>query len=260
MHKIMAASAVAPGVSYSSAMEKIHGGAVDPVLGKISIEHVQLCPQHAGRISEGLLDTLMEKYPGTKFRIHATPRVDGNHIHQIAEAIDAFDHKEQMDVTANLSKRAKAVGYTLHAGRREKGTLKQAFDNTRRLADLFGCRVGIEGLYPTNGGRNTWLLANWQEYEEMLEDGVDFAIDLSHLNIVAKRERCRKDDLVRDMLRSPSCIEVHVSDNDKRSDSHQPLDAVNHPWWLPMLSDVNPEAIVFYEGIIFNPRKQRHDR
>lgn len=256
MSRIMAASAAAPGISHARAMAEIAAGIMDPVLGRIGSDHVQLCPQHAGRLNEELVDQLMDDHPGTAFRIHATPRVAGEHQHAIIEAVDAHEHPEQMRATASLSIRMGATGYTLHAGRREHGTLEQAFDNTRRLADLFGCRVGIEGLYPSLGSINRWLLSTWEEHERLLEAHVDFAVDLSHLGIVAKRERTQRHDLVRELLSSGHCIECHVSDNDARADSHRPLTAGSPPWWLPFLADVHPDAIIFYEGIAVDPRRR----
>lgn len=256
MADIMAASAIAPGVSYARALDLIAGGAIDPELGPISMKEVQLCPQHAGKLSEQLVDQLMETHPDTRFRIHATPRVAGDHHHRIVEAVDAFDHPDQMGVTAALSKRVGARGYTLHAGQRALGTLDQAFENTRRLADLFGCQVGIEGLYPSLGRENRWLLATWAEHELLLESGVPYAIDISHINIVAKRERNQRHDLVRDLVSSPNAMEIHLSDNDARADSHRPLTAGAPPWWMKFLPDFHADAVVFYEGVIFDPRKR----
>lgn len=257
MQKIMAASAAAPGISHIKAVEAIAAGITDPVLGTIGYDHVQLCPQHSGKLSMDSIEILMDKYPSTSFRIHATPRVAGDHTHHIVDAANAHEYPEQIQATANLSKRLNAKGYTLHAGLRNNANLAQAFDNTKRLADIFQCRVGIEGLYPSLGRTSKWLLSSWAEHEELLKSGVDFAIDLSHLGIVAKRERQQRHDLVEALLSSDHCIECHVSDNDARTDSHRPLTAGSPPWWLPFLVHVNPEAVTFYEGIAIDPRRKR---
>lgn len=254
-HRIMAASAAAPGISHVRAMQEIASGIDDPILGRIHHDEVQLCPQHSGRLSEDVVEHLMESHPRTRFRIHATPRIDGEHEHAIVEAVNASEHPDQIRATAALSRRMEAPAYTLHAGRREHGTLEKAFENTRRLADVFGCRVGIEGLYPSIGRENRWLLATWDEHEKLIEADVDFAIDLSHLGIVAKRERRQRHDLVKALVSSPHCLECHVSDNDARADSHRPLTAGSPPWWLPFLGDVHQEAVIFYEGIAVDPRK-----
>lgn len=253
---IMAASAVAPGTGHARALALIAAGMSDPVLGPISMDDVQLCPQHAGRLSEELVDSLMATHPVTQFRLHATPRIAGKHVHTIVEAVDAFNHPEQMVATAALSRRMGAKGYSIHAGQTALGTLDQAFENIRRLSDLFGCRVGIEGLYPSLGRTSRWLLATWEEHERMLEAGIDFAIDLSHIHIIAKRQRTMRMDLVRDMVSSPRCMEVHVSDNDGRADSHRPLTAGAAPWWLAVLGNVHPDADLFYEGVVVDPRRK----
>lgn len=254
--KIMAASALAPGVSHARAMAAIADGVTDPVLGPISADEVQLCPQHAGKLHEGLVDELMERHPGTRFRIHATPRVSGEHHHRIVDAANASEHPEQVARTAKLSRRMDAPAYTLHAGRRSEGTLAKAFENVRRLEDLFQCPVGIEGLYPSVGANDVWLLSRWSDHEELLASDVKFALDLSHLNIVARRERDERPDLVEALMSSPRCIELHLSDNQARLDSHQPMTPGKPVWWMSHLPSVNPLATVFYEGILVDPRRK----
>lgn len=254
--KIMAASALAPGMSHLRSMEAIAAGVADPVLGPISIDEVQLCPQHAGKLSEEVVDALMEAHPNTSFRVHATPRVSGEHHHRIVDAANVHDHPEQIGRTAQLSRRMNAPAYSLHAGLRADATLDKAIDNVRRLEDLFQCPVGIEGLYPSMGGNNKWLMATWDEHEAVLKSGVRFALDLSHLLIVARRERDNRPDLVEAMVSSPQCIEVHLSDNEARLDSHKPLTVGKPVWWLPHLTQINSEATVFYEGILIDPRRR----
>lgn len=257
--KIMAASALAPGMSYVRSMQAIADGVVDPVLGPISIDEVQLCPQHAGKLHEDLVDVLMEQYPQTRFRIHATPRVAGEHHHRIVDAANVHEHPEQISRTSELSRRMKAPAYTLHAGLRENATLDQALDNVRRLSDLFQCPVGIEGLYPSMGPDNKWLMATWNEHEAVLESGVPFALDLSHLLIVARRERNERADLVEAMVSSPQCIEVHLSDNEARLDSHKPLTVGKPVWWMKHLDSIHSDATVFYEGILIDPRRKKRE-
>jgi len=254
--KIMAASALAPGISHARAMAAIAAGVADPVLGPISADEVQLCPQHSGKLHEALIDELMDAHPNTRFRIHATPRVSGDHHHRIVDAANVSEHPEQIARTAELSRRMKAPAYTLHAGRRSEGTLEKAIDNVKRLQDLFQCPVGIEGLYPSNGPNDVWLMATWAEHEAVLRSGVPVAIDLSHLNIVARRERDERPDLVEELVSSPNVIELHLSDNQARLDSHQPMTPGKPVWWMKHLAAVNPAATVFYEGILVDPRRK----
>jgi hypothetical protein len=86
-----------------------------------------------------------------------------------------------------------------------------------------------------------------------LESGVPYAIDLSHLHILACHSGVRDDALVRDMLACERCIEVHVSANDGRGDWHQICQ--RPPWWWPLLRHINPKAVVFSEG---NHRRKRN--
>lgn len=256
MHTINAASAVIPGSTHQRAMERLAEGLEDPILGRIATDEVQLCPQHAGRLAEEVVDLLMETHPDTRFRIHASPRISGID-HRIVHCSNAFDDGgAQMAATAALSRRMGARGYTLHAGETAHCTLDQALDSLLRLEDMFGCRVGVEGLYPSLGRADRWLLSRWSEHERLLERGCAFAIDLSHLHIVAKRERTQRPDLVRDLVSSPNCIEVHLSWNDGRADSHRPLDPANPPWWMAHLPEINPEAVVFYEGVLLDPKRK----
>lgn len=248
---IHAASAIAPTRSHAEAMRLISAEATDLVLGRISIDEVQICPQHAGLISEKSIDQLMEAWPNTRFRLHATPQIAGNKGRPIVDAANAAKHWDVMERMAGHSKRLNAPAYSIHAGRRANATLDEALDTTRRLADLFECRVGIEPLYPT--GSDMWLLSSWREHEQLLNSGVDYALDLSHLQIVAHRSRERQDDLVRAMLSSPNCIEVHLSYNDGRADAHLPLDPRKTPWWLDMLDDIHADASIFYEGVLHMP-------
>ena len=110
---------------------------------------------------------------------------------------------------------------------------------------LFGCRVAVEGHYPTRG--DVFHIATWAEYAALHESGVDFALDLSHLNIVASHSGVIETNLVREMLASEHCLEVHVSGNDGTRDQHARL--TREPWWLSLLGDVHPDAIVFCEAI-----------
>ena len=71
------------------------------------------------------------------------------------------------------------------------------FDKARRCSDLFGCPVAIEGQYPAAGDDpHKLLVSSWPEYRAVLDSGVPYALDLSHLNILAHRTGQRDDTLV----------------------------------------------------------------
>lgn len=243
---IHAASAVAPGITHAKAMNAIAKGVTDPVLGPISIAKVQLCPQHRGRIGTAMLEELMSDYPATEFRAHAAPKLEGAPIaHVYASNLDL--HPEWQGALSSLTRQMRSTGYSIHAGLRKESSLEQMIANVQRLQDIMHARVAVEGLYPS--GSDPWLMSNWSEYETVAESGIGFALDLSHLAIVAKRHG-RRDDLVADLLANPNCVEVHVSDNDAKRDSHEFLSPAQPPWWLPMMDNIHKDADIFYEGIL----------
>jgi len=106
--------------------------------------------------------------------------------------------------------------------------------------------VGIEGHYPTK--HDIWLLSTWAEYRVMLESGVHYALDLSHLHIVATGSGYVEWNLLRELLASPKCLEVHVSANDGSADQHHALDVNAVPWWWPLLAYVHANTVIFSEG------------
>jgi hypothetical protein len=83
---------------------------------------------------------------------------------------------------------------------------------------------------------------------------VPYALDLSHLHILATRTGRRETTLVAEMLACERCIEVHVSDNDGQGDWHQVC--AEPPWWHPLLPHIHPHAVVFSEG---NHRRARNN-
>lgn len=255
-HVIHAASAAVPCVSHAKAVAALAEGLSDPVLGPISIGEVQLCPQHSGTITEDLVRRLMAAHPATRFRLHASVRVANAGRHRIVDAGNAFQDDAHVREMARLSDIMDAPAYSIHAGSVDDATLPEAFDNVRRIADIFGRKVGIEGLYPLYSGRPKWLLATWSDHAEMLRSGIDYALDVSHLNIVARRERRQETALLDELISSPQCMEVHLSSNDGRADSHRPLEAASRPWWMPHLERINPGATVFYEGVLKMPNRK----
>ena len=250
--KLHAASGLAPGHRHERAMEIIAAGVTDPVLGRIGMEKVQLCPQHSGGLDDVKIEALLQQYPDTDFRLHASPRVEGNRDHYVY-ASNAKTKPDQVKALARTSQKLGADGYSLHSGLSSESTLEEALDTISWIEDLFQCPVGIEGLYPAGARKEYWLINKWDDYQRLLESGVRYAIDLSHLQIVAFREKCVEQQLVEELLASPACIEIHVSDNNGRADSHRPLSPGALPWWKPILDKVsatNELAPVFYEGML----------
>lgn len=89
-------------------------------------------------------------------------------------------------------------------------------------------------------------MSSWAEYGQLLEANVFFAIDLSHLSILASASGDRSMALVQELVSSPRCIEVHVSDNDGRWDQHKVCDRPT--WWSSVLPSIHKNCVVFSEG------------
>lgn len=253
MKAVNAASAVVPCVSHEQAMALISEGLHDPLFGQIRSAHVQLCPQHCGYLHEATLERLIDAYPNTQFRLHASPKLKGEG-RAIVYASNLHEERAYLARMVAMTRLMGSSGYSIHAGRRDQNTLSGMIDNAKLLEDAMGTRTSVEGLYPTP--RNTWLMSDWEEYEAVLRAGIGFALDLSHLNILVRRQG-RRDDLVKEMIASPACVEVHISHNDGRADSHLPLDPASPPWWYDMLELTHAEAELFYEGVLVLPAKTK---
>jgi hypothetical protein len=225
-----------------AAREHTSGELCEPCWGVISVDHVQLVPQNLGQLRDEVIESLLGSFPGTRFRLHANVRVLPEH--RVADLSGFDEHTDWFNAASRVSQSLRAPAYTAHAGRRSQASLAEALDNTRRAADLFGCPVGIEGHYPTP--RDEFLVSSWSEYRRVFDSGVPYALDLSHLNIVARHSGQNETALVQDMLSSPQCIEVHVSDNDGRRDAHQVCE--ERTWWHDLLPFIHSDAVVFTEG------------
>lgn len=215
---------------------------VDPVLGALGTSRLQLCPQNRGQLDIGMAEQLRTQYPAIEWRLHANVR-----IWDRACIVDLCDWPIAKDWFRDLAKVSAAFNapvYTAHAGKREGSSVAAVIRHVQEVEQLLGIPVGIEGHYPTK--RDTWLFSSWEEYRLMLDAGVHYALDLSHLHIVATHSGRIESGLVREMLASPQCLEVHVSGNDGHGDQHRALEET--PWWLPLLAEVHTDAVIFSEG------------
>lgn len=233
-----------PGIPARTAIQRLLDGVYEPVYGRLSTEHVQICPQNRGHINEAFCEELLRIAPGTQFRLHANAKVMPKHHFLDASTLDDSTLPYYREL-ADRSKRLGARVYTLHAGNQRNATREQMRDAVLRLGDIFGeCRVGVEGLYPRT--REPQLIDSWPAYEWLMDQGIAYAIDLSHLKIVARADGGWQDDLVKALLINPDCVEVHVSDNDGLQDKHlvqqEPMP------WHGLLDFVQPNATIFSEG------------
>jgi hypothetical protein len=240
-----------PGAHHLDAAEALlDRTVVEPLWGEISPRNVQLVPQSFGQLTQSFVVALRERWPGSRFRLHANVQVLPRRV--VAELVDFDRHADWFGQAARINAALGHPDYVAHPGDRRKGTLGEAMRNAKRCEDLFGARVGIEGQYPVLGDR--LLCSSWSEYRRLLQSDVCFALDLSHLNILTTSSGLVERSLLQELLACERCLEVHVSANDGTGDWHQ----VCHepPWWLDLLTHVNPDAVVFSEG---NQRRSRKD-
>lgn len=228
-----------PGLRFTDAMSR---ALADTHLGGTA--HVQLCPQNHG-ILDLHCDELAAMSPHTQFRLHANVRIEGHERHYDASST-GNDADAYFRGLAAMSHRLGASVYTLHAGDRLGRDLEVLAARIRWLEDTFGHKVGVEGHYPALGNR--YWLSSWEEYRWLLDSGLDYALDLSHLHIVATRARRAELGLTRELLASERCIEVHLSGNDGLSDLHVRLADCPDYWWKAALDAIHPAADIFYEG------------
>lgn len=233
-----------PGLRFCDALAALRAG-VDEDFGPVSLAHCQLCPQSFGELKDEVIERLIAENPGTRFRLHANVRPAGNRYRAFDASTQGSDAMAYFRALAAISARLGAGVYTLHAGERSRSTLAQACDFARRLADVFGHRVGIEGMYPEKGRK--WLVDSWEEYAQLMVS-VPYALDVSHLHILSMRSRNRNEGLVKDLLAHPNCVEVHLSHNSGFGDEHIPMQGMAPPWWVPLLAHANPDAVFFSEG------------
>lgn len=233
-----------PGCDFLQAMQRATAEAPsEPLLGALSLKETQLCPQNRGVLTLDFAQGLRATYPGTRFRLHANVRVLPTR--QIADWSSWDSQSPYWKALAETSQTLQAPAYTAHAGRRSEADLATVLDSARRAQDVFGCPVGIEGHYPTRS--DVFLVSNWDEYRTLFESGVPYAVDLSHLHIVAEQSGRYESTLIQEMLASDRCLEVHLSSNDGTKDQHQPLS--QEPWWWPLLAYIHDDAIIFSEGV-----------
>jgi hypothetical protein len=243
-----------PGLSHLAAARAAMAGVSEPLFGALSTDHMQLVPQSVDVLDEELADALAKTWPATAFRLHANVRVLPRR--RLADLCTFERDRDWFEAAARVHRTLNAPAYAAHAGLRRDASFGVMLDNARRCADLFGSPVAIEGQYPVAGDDpHRFLCSTWEEYGELLTSGLPFALDLSHLNIVARRSGRCEHQLVSEMLASPACIEVHVSDNDGRGDWHQVVR--KEPWWWSLLPHIHPHAVVFSEG---NHRRSRPER
>lgn len=247
--EVCSATSALPGVAPAQAIAALTHGASEALWGRLSTKHIQICPQNPGHLSEGACEALRERFPNSQLRLHANARVLAQHMRvDLSSFCDETRH--YFEALADRSRRLGAQAYTLHAGYHHScSSLEQLWQNHDAVQSIFGdITVGIEGLYPLE--QNPQWVSSWAQHEALLASGRPYALDLSHLKIVAHREGWAWA-LARELLAAPQCIEVHVSENDGKRDQHQLLS--RGPTWESLIPEIEGRwqrggMVVFSEG------------
>lgn len=252
MTVICATTANFPGIFTARALARLVEGISEPQWGPLSVAHVQICPQNPQVLTESVCEQLRSDFPQMQLRLHANARVWDRH--QLLDAATfSPETRPYYEALADRSRRLGANAYSLHAGVQAHATRAQLFDRMHALQDVFGdIRVAVEGLYPR--ARDPQLMSTWADYAALLETDLHWAMDLSHLQIVARHEGHWDWDVARALLASPQCLEVHVSDNDGRKDAHALM--LHTPAWVDLLDGIHPDAVCFSEGDQIGPGRR----
>lgn len=241
------ASSCFPGTHYAESVSLLYEkGLTDNILKSFSFEHMQLCPQQKGVIDVELIDKFKRLYPDTKFRYHANVR-----LYPKIFFFDASSNLKSPDVIEYVERLGQAHYwlkpdvYSFHAGSK-KAKFQEMISNVLYLQDFLKIPVAVEGLYPSRN--DNWHLSSVKEYELLLKLDVFYAIDLSHIQIVANAEGVLPKDLIKELIESKRCLEIHVSDNDLVSDSHRQMKKSR--WWMDILNEANIDknAVIFCES------------
>ena len=242
IHCLHPTTAMFPGLRYEDGVAEAI--ALCATRKDLDPSHLQLCPQSWGSVDEGLVRSLQERYPKTAFRLHANVRTQRG-VDEVTAADDSLEAMQRLACLEQLSISFGASVYSLHAGTRQQMSLSQMLGNLRQLNERFEVAIAVEGMYPHP--RHDYLLATWSDYNALLEAELPFALDLSHLNIVAYREGRRDLQMIRSLLASPHCLEVHLATNNGYADQHHPLSSDRREWWWPAFDSIHEEAVVFAE-------------
>lgn len=218
-------------------------------------EELQICPQNYGTLNEQVIIDL-KNLGFNKMRPHANVRLDWGGPRIVDASTSWSVSKPYFQKLAAIAQFMGATAYSMHAGCTADNagcTLSTMMDNVARVRDTLHIPVAVEGMYPAKG--NPFLMATWEEYEAVLRDGeTPLAIDLSHLNIL-KRRLGSRDDLVVELLAYPLTLEVHISSNDGRADSHALCNG--QEFWWPLMEHIHPNAVVFDEGTRSTPEREK---
>lgn len=238
--RVNASLASFAGLSVDDAVLRAMSGVREPWCGDLVLDVIQVCPQNRSVVSAESVAGWRRKF-GREIRLHANVRVtEGRAI-----AIDAIDALgDGIDYFRAIGPAVRAGGsglYTLHPGSRMSGSRDQLIGAVEAIEDEVGVEVALEGMYPGRGE----LLDSAEDYRWLLESGIPYVLDVSHMHIL--RERVGLDDgLFIDLLASEQLKEIHTSGNDGYADKHHVPEG--ELWWMEAVRKYGGEAVVFSES------------
>jgi hypothetical protein len=232
-----------PGLRHDQAASYLRNLPAEPLFGRLGSAHTQIVPQCTGRVDEALVQELRERYPETRFRLHANVRIDAQQ--QFFPDLSSYSqYPDWFSQAAYLSILLEAPVYTAHAGMRSNASLQEMLENVRRATDLFSCPVGVEGHFPSPGDK--YLLSSWGEWREVFDSGLPYVMDMSHFKLLAAKSKQVDLCLLTEMVASDRCLEIHLSDNDGDRDTHDVCE--EPPWWIGLLEHAHEGATIFSEA------------
>lgn len=246
---INAASSCWSGLKIKDAVEKIvNGETFEPLLGTISSNHIQICPQHINYFDEDVADDLVNRFPQTQFRLHADVRLKNKRGYSVDLSDFNQDTKWYFEELSQYSKKLGSKAYSLHAGKR-KVSLGEFKEQYLSVQEIFGnTKVVVEGLYPT--AQKKWIIDCWEEYVWLAENNIPYALDLSHLKILEKKFGA-EDNLIKELIDNDLCEEIHISFNDGILDSHEIAQTKfqsTFDKYCDFLKNKKAHSVIFTEG------------
>lgn len=252
-NSISPATACFPGTTIDIALKFLHKyNPIDYCIDSWNFSNIQICPQHIGKLSVDTFERIIDRYPKIKFRLHANVRLE-----EKLRPFDAgFSLSENISYIKKLKKIQKILNskvYSYHAPMHQNKEFSQIFYNVLTLQDYLQIPVALEGLY-SNFKNKEWLWNNpYYAYNKIYKEKIFFALDLSHLNICYyqsdEQTKLNIIKLTEDMIQSPYCLEIHISANDGKNDTHKNIS--ESIWWIDILNrtEINPNCVIFCESL-----------
>jgi len=219
------------------------------------LDIIQLCPQNKGFITKELISDIQTCKPESEIRLHANvslmnikdfrKQTKYPMCHVDAGTYQKEDFKFYFDMLIDILSFNKNP-YSIHAGNRRRCTLTRMINNIKDIQQRSGVKVGVEGLYPTQlylkNKTQGYLMSNLNEYLKVMDSGICYAIDLSHMNIIKNQLPDEFDiNIVEDLICHENCMEIHISDNNGSADTHEPI--CLNTWWNDMIKKASAPII-----------------